>query len=61
MHGRNRQTWADRLALDVWYVDHRTFALDLRILALTARQLLRPADASADGHATMPRFTGTAA
>ena len=40
IHGRNALGWAERLELDVWYVEHRCTALDLRILARTARLLL---------------------
>ncbi|HYW45063.1 MAG TPA: sugar transferase [Bryobacteraceae bacterium] len=41
IHGRNRSPWDERLERDVWYVEHWSFALDLRILAATARQVLR--------------------
>jgi len=58
VHGRNRVDWPERLAMDVWYVDHRSLALDLRILGMTIVQLLRPGDASQSGRATMDRFTG---
>ncbi len=46
VNGRNRLQFRDRLALDVWYVDHRSLRLDLRILAMTIRQVLRRADAT---------------
>lgn len=59
VNGRNAVEWNDRLALDVWYVDHRTFWLDMRILALTARKVLAREGISAAGHATMPEFTGS--
>jgi sugar transferase EpsL len=42
----------------VWYVDHRSFRLDLRILFLTLGKILNPEGVSQPGHATMPRFTG---
>lgn len=58
IHGRNAQTWDQRLALDVWYVDHRTLWLDLRILAQTAWQVVRGQGVTAAGHATMPEFRG---
>jgi len=58
IHGRNAQTWEDRLALDVWYVDHRSFALDLRIIARTLLMVLRREGISAPGDATMPEFRG---
>ena len=41
VHGRNASGWDERLALDVWYVDHRSLLLDLRILARTVRMVLR--------------------
>jgi sugar transferase EpsL len=47
VHGRNLLPFRDRLRLDVWYVDHWSFALDLRILARTAVQVLRRSDAVA--------------
>ena len=56
--GRNATTWQQRLELDVWYVDHRTLALDLRILWRTVTAVVRREGISAEGHATMPEFTG---
>jgi lipopolysaccharide/colanic/teichoic acid biosynthesis glycosyltransferase len=56
--GRNAQSWDERLRLDVWYVDHRSFWLDLRILCLTALRVLCSDGVNRPGHATMPRFTG---
>jgi lipopolysaccharide/colanic/teichoic acid biosynthesis glycosyltransferase len=58
VHGRNETSWERRLALDVWYVDNLSAALDLRILLATARMLLSGSGVSAPGHATMPRFRG---
>jgi lipopolysaccharide/colanic/teichoic acid biosynthesis glycosyltransferase len=50
--GRNVLTWPERIKLDVWYVDHRSFMLDLRILLATVPTLFRPSsiynDAQAD-------------
>lgn len=59
IHGRNAVSWEDRFRLDVWYVDHRTFWLDLRILARTLFHTIRRAGISAEGHATMPKFQGS--
>lgn len=59
INGRNALSWEDKFALDVWYVDHRTPQLDLKILWLTLIRVLRREGISADGHATMPEFTGT--
>lgn len=58
--GRNALTWEDRFALDVWYVDHRSMMLDLKILAMTAAHFFRPTGISAEGAATMPEFLGSA-
>jgi sugar transferase EpsL len=56
VHGRNATSWERRLALDVWYVDHRSLRLDLRILLMTVIKVLKREGISAHGHATMPRF-----
>jgi lipopolysaccharide/colanic/teichoic acid biosynthesis glycosyltransferase len=58
--GRNALSWDEKFALDVWYVDHRTFLLDLRIIARTVAVVLRPQGVSRPGHATMPNFQGSA-
>jgi len=59
VNGRNAQSWEERLRLDVWYVDHRSFRLDLRILWLTVRKVISAEGLTQPGHATMPRFTGS--
>lgn len=56
--GRNALTWDERLDLDVWYVDHRSVGLDLRILATTLWHAITGRGVSAPGHATMPEFKG---
>lgn len=58
--GRNALNWEDRLAIDVWYVDHRSLALNARILARTVRTIVRREGITAPGESTMPEFTGTA-
>lgn len=58
VNGRNALSWEDKFALDVWYVDHLSPALDLRILALTAWKVLRREGISAQGQATMGEFMG---
>ena len=58
VNGRNATTWEERFALDVWYVDNRSLALDLRILARTAVAALRRTGVNAPGSATMPEFMG---
>ena len=59
VNGRNAAPWEDRLAMDVWYVDHWSLCLDLRILARTVRSVLRREGISAEGHATVAEFGGT--
>ena len=46
--------------MDVWYVDHRSLWLDVKILVLTVRKVLARDGISAAGEGTMPRFTGSA-
>ncbi|GMV55093.1 MAG: sugar transferase [Betaproteobacteria bacterium] len=58
VNGRNALSWDERFKLDVWYVNHRTLRLDLRILWLTVRKVLVREGISAQGEATMPKFTG---
>jgi sugar transferase EpsL len=59
INGRNALSWDEKFRLDIWYVDHRTFWLDLKIIALTMARVFRREGISAAGEATMPRFTGT--
>ena len=56
--GRNAATWVERFELDVYYVEHRSVALDLRIIGRTVKAVLRRDGVSAEGHATMPVFLG---
>ncbi len=58
VNGRNASSWDERFAHDVWYVTHRSFALDLRILFRTVRQVFVAEGIEQPGHVTMPRFTG---
>jgi sugar transferase EpsL len=58
INGRNALDWNRKFELDLWYVDHWTLLLDLKILARTAWQVLRRAGISTPGHATMPEFMG---
>lgn len=57
-HGRNAITWTEKFALDVWYVDHCTFKTDLKVIFTTINKVLRRADISHDGSATMEAFNG---
>jgi sugar transferase EpsL len=61
VNGRNDLPWEQKLALDVWYVDHWSLWLDLRILGITVWKVLKGEGIAAEGSATMPEFTGTAA
>ncbi|MBA4135878.1 MAG: sugar transferase [Opitutus sp.] len=56
INGRNALSWEEKFTHDVWYVDHRSFALDLRILFLTFWQVVSRKGISAPGDATMPEF-----
>ncbi|HEX4126756.1 MAG TPA: sugar transferase [Acidimicrobiales bacterium] len=58
VRGRNALTWDEKFALDTWYVEHRTRALDLRILLQTPLVVLYGRGISHGGHATMPEFKG---
>lgn len=59
VNGRNAADWDTRLEMDVWYVEHRSLALDLRILALTVRSVLRREGISQPGHVTAEPFRGS--
>lgn len=59
VNGRNSLDWDSRLEADVWYVENRTFMLDLRILMRTVVAVVRRQGISAEGEATMARFEGT--
>ncbi len=58
VNGRNAISWEEKFKLDVWYVDHRSFFLDLKILWLTVKKVLVRDGISAEGEATMPKFKG---
>ncbi len=57
-HGRNAISWAQRFKYDVWYVDHCSFLVDLKIIFLTIRSVLRREGISQEGQATMEPFNG---
>ena len=59
VNGRNALSWEERFKFDVWYVDHRSLWLDIKILWLTVRKVLLREGISADGEATMSKFTGS--
>ena len=58
VNGRNTLTWEEKFRLDVWYVDHRSFALDVKILFLTVWNVLRRHGIDASASETMCEFTG---
>jgi sugar transferase EpsL len=61
VNGRNALSWEKKFELDVWYVDHRSLSLDLRILFLTVAKVFKREGIAAAGSATMPEFTGAGA
>jgi len=58
INGRNAISWEDKFKHDVWYVDNRSFWLDIKILWLTVKKVLVRDGISAAGEATMPKFEG---
>ena len=60
VNGRNAISWEEKFELDVWYVEHQSFPLDLKILWMTVWQVVARRDIAADGHVTMPPFRGAA-
>ncbi|NIK76101.1 sugar transferase EpsL [Paenibacillus castaneae] len=59
IHGRNAVSWEERFKLDVWYVEHHSLLLDLKILLLTVKKVIRSEGISNEGYVTMPVFEGT--
>lgn len=59
VNGRNAISWEDKFKLDVWYVDNRSFWLDIKILFLTVKKVFVREGISAAGEATMSKFTGS--
>ncbi|ENX4854592.1 TPA: sugar transferase [Vibrio parahaemolyticus] len=58
VNGRNAITWDEKFKLDVWYIDNRTFWLDVKILLLTIKKVVIKEGISAQGEVTMPPFEG---
>lgn len=58
VNGRNAISWSQKFEYDVWYVEHISFALDVRILFRTFIKVFRSEGISASGHVTMEKFTG---
>ncbi len=61
VNGRNALSWEEKFELDIWYVDHRSLWLDIKIIFKTLKKVLIRDGISATGEATMPRFTGSQA
>ena len=61
VNGRNAIDWEQKFVLDVWYVEHQSLGIDLKILFLTLLKVLQRQDISQNGHATMPEFTNQGA
>jgi lipopolysaccharide/colanic/teichoic acid biosynthesis glycosyltransferase len=59
VNGRNALSWEEKFQLDLWYVEHRSLWLDLKILWLTGVTVFRRHGITSSGHATMPRFDQT--
>ncbi len=59
VNGRNAISWEEKFKLDVWYVDHHSLWLDIKILWLTVKKVLVRDGISAEGESTMPKFTGS--
>ena len=57
-HGRNAISWTEKFKLDVWYVDHCTLWTDIKVIWITIMKVLKRADISEEGQATMEPFTG---
>jgi len=58
VNGRNALTWEEKFKLDIWYVDHQSLWLDLKIIVLTIWKILKREGISHSGHATMEEFKG---
>ena len=58
VNGRNAISWPERLEMDVWYVDHQSLRLDLRILLMTVATVVRSSHHRSDGSVPMERFRG---
>ena len=59
VNGRNAIGWEEKFKLDTWYVEHQSTLLDFKIMFKTVHKVLAKDDISAEGEATMTRFTGT--
>jgi len=58
VNGRNAISWEEKFELDVWYIEKRTFGLDIKILFMTVLKVFKSEGINQDGHVTMPVFKG---
>ncbi|OFW71224.1 MAG: sugar transferase, partial [Acinetobacter sp. RIFCSPHIGHO2_12_41_5] len=59
VNGRNAISWEEKFKLDTWYVENQSTVLDLKIMLKTVQKVIAKDDISAEGEATMTRFTGS--
>jgi len=59
VNGRNSISWEDKFDLDLWYVSNRSLLLDIKIILLTLKKVVKRDGISAEGEVTMSKFTGT--
>jgi lipopolysaccharide/colanic/teichoic acid biosynthesis glycosyltransferase len=59
VNGRNNMTWEQKFEYDVWYVDHQSLYLDMKILAMTFWHVICRRDINKEGHVTVDEFLGT--
>jgi len=59
VNGRNAISWGQKFEYDVWYVEHQSFWLDMKILWMTFEKVFKRSGVSSDTHVTMERFTGS--
>ncbi len=59
VNGRNAISWEKKFELDTWYVENRSLWLDFKIMLKTVKKVIAKDDISAEGEATMSKFTGT--
>jgi lipopolysaccharide/colanic/teichoic acid biosynthesis glycosyltransferase len=59
VNGRNSLTWDEQLEMDVWYVDHQSLWLDLKIILMTVEKVIKREGVTQEGRATRDRFTGS--
>ena len=58
VNGRNSIAWKEKFELDVWYVDNRSFLLDLKIIIMTMKKIIQRDGINSKDHATMSKFKG---